>query len=131
MEHLLTDHTFAREIAELPDDQINRLRAMLHQAVVLRIAPQEVYDAITRGFEGALGASVSSPPLAYDSKEAAKTEEVLLALVRELEPIREVLESDESDVIPCWALDSRRSAPCGHPNIVVLETATACVIRAI
>ena len=26
-----------------------------------------------------------------------------------LEPIREVLESDESDVIPCWALD-RQSA---------------------
>ena len=39
------------------------------------------------------------------------------ALLNVLEPIREVLESDESDVIPCWALDSQRSAPCGHPNI--------------
>jgi hypothetical protein len=46
------------------------------------------------------------------------------------EPIREVLESDESDVIPCWALDSRRSAACGHPNIAALRTAAACVIRA-
>ena len=26
------------------------------------------------------------------------------------------LSSDESDVIHCWALDSRRSAPCGHPE---------------
>ena len=32
------------------------------------------------------------------------------------EPIREVLELDESDVIPCWAPDSRRSARCGHPE---------------
>jgi hypothetical protein len=82
MEHLLTVHTFAREIAELPDDQINRLWTMLHEAVNHRIAPQEVYDAITRGFEEAFGASVTSPPLAYDLKEM---EEVLLALVRELE----------------------------------------------
>jgi hypothetical protein len=66
MEHLLTAHTFAREIADLPDDQINRLRTMLHEAVNLRIAPQEIYDAITRGFEEAFGTSVSSPPLAYD-----------------------------------------------------------------
>src|SRR5271166_6806538 len=29
-----------------------------------------------------------------------------------LELIREVVESNESDVIPCWALDSQRSAPC-------------------
>ena len=86
MEHLLTVHTFAREIAELPNDQIDRLRTMLHEAVKLRLAPQEVYDAITRGFEGAFSASISSPPLAYDLKEATKTnEEVLLALVRELE----------------------------------------------
>ena len=87
MEHLLTDHTFAREIAELPDDQINRLRTMVHEAVKLRIAPQEVYDAITRGFEAASGASVSSPPLAYDLKEAAETEQALFALVRELEKV--------------------------------------------
>src|SRR5436853_301850 len=36
--------------------------------------------------------------------------------LRSSEPIREVLESDESDVIPYWALDWRRSAPCGHPR---------------
>src|SRR5262249_1640542 len=40
-----------------------------------------------------------------------------LTRLRSLEPIREVLESDESDVIPCRALDSLlRSARCGHPN---------------
>ena len=47
------------------------------------------------------------------------------------EPIREVLESEESDVIPCWAPDSRRSAPCGHPIIAAPRTAGACVIQAI
>src|SRR4051812_39777445 len=83
MDHLLTDRTFARETADLPDDQINRLRTMLHEAVNLRIAPQEIYDAITRGFEEAFGTSVSSPRLAYDLKEADKTEQALLALVRE------------------------------------------------
>ena len=87
MEYLLTDHAFAREIAELPYDQLNRLRTMLHEAVKLRIAPQEVYDAITRGFEGAFGSSVSSPPLAYDLKETADAEQALLALVRELDRV--------------------------------------------
>ena len=87
MEHLLTAHRFAREIAELSDDQINRLRTMLHEAVEQRIAPQEVYDAITRGFEGAFGSSVSSPPLAYDLKETADAEQALLALVRELDRV--------------------------------------------
>jgi hypothetical protein len=48
-----------------------------------------------------------------------------------LEPIREVLESDESDVIRCWAPDSRRSAPCGHSIIAAPRTAGACVIQAI
>jgi transposase len=33
-----------------------------------------------------------------------------------LEPIREVLESDESDVIPYWVLDSPRSAPMWTPD---------------
>jgi hypothetical protein len=47
------------------------------------------------------------------------------------EPIREVLESDESDVIRCWAPDSRRSAPCGHSIIAAPRTAGACVIQAI
>src|SRR6516165_464619 len=45
-----------------------------------------------------------------------------------LEPIREVLESDESDVIPCRALDSLlRSARCGHPNTALRRTAVAFV----
>ena len=87
MEHLLTDHRFAREIAELSDDQINRLRTMLREAVEQHIAPQEVYDAITRGFESTFGASVSSPPLAYDLKEAAQAEAALRALVRELDRV--------------------------------------------
>src|SRR5215831_3105613 len=44
------------------------------------------------------------------------------------EPIREVLESDESDVIPCRALDSLlRSARCGHPNTALRRTAVAFV----
>ena len=47
------------------------------------------------------------------------------------EPIREVLESDESDVIHCWALDSRWSARCGSPNTAKLRTAVAFVTRAI
>ena len=48
-----------------------------------------------------------------------------------LEPIREVLESDESDVIHCWALDSLWSARCGSPNTAKLRTAVAFVTRAI
>jgi hypothetical protein len=54
------------------------------------------------------------------------------AIVRlTLEPIREVLESDESDVIPCWALDSLESARCGSPNNALSRTAVAYVTRAI
>jgi hypothetical protein len=47
------------------------------------------------------------------------------------EPIREVLESDESDVIRWWALDSLESARCGSPNTASRRTAVAFVIRAI
>jgi hypothetical protein len=53
------------------------------------------------------------------------------AVIKALEPIRKLLESDESDVIRCWALDSPRSARCGHPNTAALRTATACVTRVI
>ena len=49
----------------------------------------------------------------------------------DLEPIREVLESDESDVIHWRALDSRWSAACGSPNTAKLRTAAAFVTRAI
>src|SRR5262245_1251744 len=52
-------------------------------------------------------------------------------VARLLEPIREVLESDESDVIPCWALDSLESARCGSPNSALSRTAVAYVTRAI
>jgi hypothetical protein len=48
-----------------------------------------------------------------------------------LEPIREVLESDESDVIHCWALDSLESARCGSLNTALRRTAVAFVTRAI
>jgi hypothetical protein len=46
------------------------------------------------------------------------------------EPIREVLEPDESDVIHCWALDySLESARCGSLNIALRRTAVAFVTR--
>ena len=48
-----------------------------------------------------------------------------------LEPIRKLLESNESDVIPYWALDSFGSARCGSLNTAVLRIATAFVIRVI
>ena len=47
------------------------------------------------------------------------------------EPIRKVLESDESDVIPCWALDSVESARCGSLDSALSRTAVAFVTRAI
>ena len=37
LEHRLTDHLYGREIAELPEEQINRLRRMLLSAVEQRI----------------------------------------------------------------------------------------------
>lgn len=54
MEHLLTDHAYAKEIGQLPDEQINRLRGMLDEAVEQYIAPDEVYAAVTRGLRGFL-----------------------------------------------------------------------------
>ena len=48
-----------------------------------------------------------------------------------LEPIRKLLESDESDVIPYWALDSLESARCGQLNTAAPLIAVAFVIRAI
>ena len=59
---------------------------------------------------------------------------VVMAQVIELvplEPIREVLESDESDVIHCWALDSLESARCGSLNTALQRTAVIFVTRAI
>jgi hypothetical protein len=48
-----------------------------------------------------------------------------------LEPIREVLESDESDVIHCSALGSLESARCGSLNTALRRTGVAFVTRAI
>ena len=60
---------------------------------------------------------------------------LLLETIREsfglFEPIRKVLESDESDVIPCWALDSVESARCGSLDSALSRTAVAFVTRAI
>ncbi len=58
---------------------------------------------------------------------------VLLATMARilLEPIRKLLELNESDVIPYWALDSFGSARCGSLNTAVLRIATAFVIRVI
>lgn len=69
MEYLLTDHAYRRQIAELPSGQIERLRTMLDEAVEQRIAPQEIYDAVTQGFDRILGAPVSSSPLAAAPRE--------------------------------------------------------------
>jgi hypothetical protein len=86
-EYLLTKHWFSREIADLPDREIERLRGMLSEAVQQRIEPKKVYEAITLGFERTLGITVSSPPLASDDLQPAgkSKEEALLALVRELD----------------------------------------------
>lgn len=84
LEYLLTDHAYRREIAELSSRQIERLRGMLDEAVKQRIEPQEVYDAVTQGFDRILGVSVSSPPLADNSREGDASKGVMKALLREL-----------------------------------------------
>ena len=52
---------------------------------------------------------------------------LLLETIREsfglFELIRKVLESDKSDVIPCWALDSVESARCGSLDSDLSRTA--------
>jgi hypothetical protein len=55
-----------------------------------------------------------------------------LPLITRLEPIRKVVESEESVVIPCEAPDSLvEGCQCGSLNIAALPIAVACVIRAI
>ncbi len=66
LEHLLTRHPFRRQIAALPDDQIERLSGMLKQAVAKKIGEQDIYDAVTRGFQTLESPSFASPPLAFD-----------------------------------------------------------------
>jgi hypothetical protein len=48
-----------------------------------------------------------------------------------LEPIRKLLESDESDVIPYQARDSVESARCGNLNTAVPRIELAFVTRLI
>jgi hypothetical protein len=81
-EFLLTQHRFSREIAELPYSQIERLRAMLREAVSQRIEPEKVYEAITLGFERTL--AIPSPPLASDLDETRAGKIAMEALLREL-----------------------------------------------
>jgi hypothetical protein len=88
MEYLLTDHPYRWEITQLSNEQIERLRGMLHEAIEQRITPEDIYDAITRGFDQVLGVSVSSPPLANDFREedANNERELMVALLREISP---------------------------------------------
>ena len=72
MEHLLTIHPCQRQIAQLPNNDIERLREMLREAASLGFAPHQVYDAITRGFEQINGPLVASPPLADDWSELSR-----------------------------------------------------------
>ena len=83
LEYLLTEHPYRKVIADLPDTQVDRLRGMLQDAVRQGVAPEAVYDAITRGFERISGGSIASPPLADDLSEAEKTKQGLQALLQE------------------------------------------------
>jgi hypothetical protein len=66
LEHLLTLHPYRRQIAALPDGQIERLRGLLKQAVAKSIGEQAVYDALTRGFQRLEQQTGPSPPLAFE-----------------------------------------------------------------
>jgi hypothetical protein len=48
-----------------------------------------------------------------------------------IEPIRKLLESDESDMIPCQALDSVESARCGNLSTAVPRIELGFVTRVI
>jgi hypothetical protein len=48
-----------------------------------------------------------------------------------LEPIRKLVESDESDMIPCQALDSVESARCGNLSTAVPRIELGFVTRVI
>ena len=88
LEYLLTDHPYRREIAQLSNRQIERLRGMLHEAIEQHITPEEISEAISRGFDQPLGDPVPSPPLANDMKEghANNEKELMEALLREISP---------------------------------------------
>ena len=61
---------------------------MLHEAIELHITPEEIYHAITRGFDQTLGVAISSPPLANDLREedGNHEKELMEALLREISP---------------------------------------------
>jgi hypothetical protein len=65
LEHLLTLHICRRQIAALPDDQIERLRELLKQAAAKNLGEQAVYNAVTRGFQNLDQQIWLSPPLAF------------------------------------------------------------------
>ena len=48
-----------------------------------------------------------------------------------LEPIRKLVKSNESDVIPCWGFDSLGSHRCGSRNTAVQRIEAAYVTQAI
>jgi hypothetical protein len=82
MEYLLTERPYRTEIAELPNDDIERLRTMVGNAVRLGIPPEEIYEAIMRGFDQVMSPPVPSPPLAYQLDEQSNIDEELRALVK-------------------------------------------------
>jgi hypothetical protein len=67
--YLLTLHPYCRQIAALPDNQIERLRGLLKQAAAMGIGEEAVYDALTRGFQNVEEQTWSSPPLAYELQD--------------------------------------------------------------
>ena len=67
--HLLTLHPYSRQIAALPDNQIERLRGLLKQAAAMGISEEAVYDALTRGFQNFEEQTWSSPPLAFELRD--------------------------------------------------------------
>ncbi len=73
LEHLLTLHPCQRQIAALPDDQIDRLRELLKQAAAKNIGAQVVYEALTRGFQKLEGQTLS-PPLAFEPRNGENLE---------------------------------------------------------
>ena len=80
LEHLLTLHSCRRQIAALPDDQIDRLRELLKQAVAKNIDEEAVYNALAVGFQKL--EQQTSPPLAFElgSSENLRLEALFAAL---------------------------------------------------
>jgi hypothetical protein len=78
------------------------------------------------------GSAFVCAPTVDQSKvdEYAKTIAAMDQVV-DLEPIRKLLESDESDMIPCQALDSVESARCGNLSTGVPRIELGFVTRVI